>query len=85
METPGHAAYSSHGAIAHPKTPRLKLFLTTSLNSIPLRLSTMTNLFNSVGFPIPNGFGDKDVLPNAKRLYSDSLMLVYLRTLNKFG
>jgi len=45
----------------------------------------MTNLFNSVGFPIPNGFGDKDVLPNAKRLYSDSLMLVYLRTLNKFG
>jgi len=63
----------------------IKAVLNEALNAIPPRLSNMTELFDSVGFPIPYGFGDEDVVPTAKRLYSDSLMLAYIRTLNKFG
>jgi len=45
----------------------------------------MTQMFNSVGFPIPHGFTEEDVEPNAKRLFSDSFMLTYIRYLARYG
>lgn len=71
--------------VATAQDAEIKALFDEALNEIPLRLRTMTHLFNSVGFPIPHGFNDKDVELSAKRLYSDSLMLAYVRTLNKFG
>jgi len=71
--------------VATAQDPEIKALLNDFLNIILSNLNTMTNLFNSVGFPIPNGFNDEDVELNTKRLYSDSLMLAYLRTINKFG
>ena len=71
--------------VASAQDNEIKALLNDSLNSILPQLNTMSNIFNSVGFPIPHGFTDEDVEPNAKRLYSDSLMLAYLRTITKFG
>jgi len=71
--------------VATAQDPEIKAVLNEALNGIPPQLSTVANLFNSVGFPIPHGFSDEDVEQNAKRLYSDSLMLTYLRTIIKFG
>ena len=71
--------------VATAQDPEIKAVLNDALNAMPPQLSTMTNLFNSVGFPIPYGFSDQDVEQNAKRLYSDSLMLTYLRMIIKFG
>ena len=71
--------------VASAQDPEIKAVLSDALNTILPQLDTISNLFNSVGFPIPYGFTDEDVEPNTKRLYSDSLMLAYLRTINKFG
>ena len=71
--------------VSQAQDPEIKTMLNDALNAIPPQLSTMIKIFNSVGFPIPHGFSDEDVEPNAKRLYSDSLMLTYLRLFNKFG
>ena len=71
--------------VATAQDPEIKAVLSDALNAIPPQLNTIINLFNSVGFPIPYGFSDEDVVLNTKRLYSDSLMLTYLRTINTFG
>jgi len=71
--------------VATAQDPEIKAVLNYALNGIIPQLSTVTNLFISVGFPIPHGFSDEDVNLNAKRLYSDSLMLTLLRKIIKFG
>lgn len=71
--------------VAKAQDPEIKDVLNDALNFIPPQLNSISNIFDSVGFPIPHGFNDEDVEPNAKRLFSDSFMLVYLRTINKFG
>lgn len=71
--------------VATAQDPEIKAVLNDALNGIPPQLSTVTDLFDSVGFPVPYGFSDKDVELNTKRLYSDSLMLAYLKTIIKFG
>jgi hypothetical protein len=63
--------------IAKAQDPEIKSLFTDTLNEVNWQLSTATDIFNSVGFPIPHGFTDEDVEPNAQRLYSDSLMLTY--------
>jgi len=71
--------------VATAQDPEIKAVLNDALNGIIPQLSTVTNLFNSVDFPIPHGFSDEDVKLNTKRLYSDSLMLTWLRKTVKFG
>ena len=71
--------------VAKAQDHEIKDVLNDALNLIPLQLNSISNIFDSVGFPIPHGFNDGDVEPNAKRLFSDSFMLVYLRAINKFG
>ncbi|AET68204.1 Protein of unknown function (DUF3231) [Desulfosporosinus orientis DSM 765] len=71
--------------VATAQDPEIKTVLDDAFNMTIPQLDTIGKIFNSVGFPIPHGFSDEDVKPNAKRLYSDGLMLTYLKTLNKFG
>jgi Protein of unknown function (DUF3231). len=63
----------------------IKSVFTDSVNLVSLQHKTVTDIFNSVGFLLPQGFGDKDVNINAQRLFSDSLMLAYLKKINKFA
>jgi hypothetical protein len=70
--------------VAKTEDPDMKTLLNDYLNATFTELSTITDLFNSVGFPIPHGFTDEDVDPNAKRLYSDGLMLSYVRMMGGF-
>ncbi|AET68203.1 Protein of unknown function (DUF3231) [Desulfosporosinus orientis DSM 765] len=65
--------------------PEIKALLNEAKNLAVPQLDTISNIFNSAGFPIPHGFSDEDVEPNAKRLFSDALMLSYLRVVNKYG
>jgi hypothetical protein len=69
---------------AKAQDPEIKALLNDALNIIFLQLSTITRLFNSVGFPVPHGFTDEDIETNAKRLFSDSLMLSFHRTIIRF-
>ncbi|MDQ1912810.1 DUF3231 family protein [Paenibacillus sp. GD4] len=48
-------------------------------------LQTITTIFENERFPIPHGFTDKDVNVGARRLFSDTFMLVYLRNVAKQG
>ena len=48
-------------------------------------LEMASDIFKSVGFPIPEGFGDSDVNLEAKKLYSDVFILNYLKFAAKFG
>ncbi|MDD2234700.1 MAG: DUF3231 family protein [Desulfitobacteriaceae bacterium] len=70
--------------IAQTQDPDMKAFYLDTLNTINAQLSTMTNLFLSADFSVPQGFTDKDVEPNAKRLFSDSLTLNFFRMMNRF-
>lgn len=45
----------------------------------------LTELFHSEKFPVPQGFSDEDVNVNAKRLFSDSLFLYYIKNMSKVG
>lgn len=48
-------------------------------------LDSITQIFNNEGIPIPAGFSDEDVNPDAPRLYMDTYYLRYLRHLAKLG
>lgn len=71
--------------VATAQDPEIKDVLNDALNYIPPQLDSITKIFESVGFPTPHGFTDEDVEVNAKRLFSDAFMLIYVRTINKFG
>lgn len=43
------------------------------------------NIFKSTNHPIPTGFSEKDVKLNAKQLFSDKFMIMYIRYMARFG
>src|SRR4051812_18955553 len=45
-------------------------------------LTIMTDIFEKEGFPIPKGFSDEDVNPEAPSLFSDTFTLMYLRNMS---
>lgn len=65
--------------------PEIKAILTDTLNTARNQLNSLIPFLNSVGFPIPHGFSEEDVDPNAERLYSDGLMLAFIRSFIEFG
>ena len=71
--------------VAKAQDPEIHSVLEYALQLSTNHLNTMTQMFNSVGFPIPHGFTEEDVDPNAKRLFSDGLMLIYIRYLTRYG
>ncbi|MGG1517899.1 DUF3231 family protein [Paenibacillus oryzisoli] len=48
-------------------------------------LESLKRLFKEEDFPIPQGFTDHDVNVHAKRLFSDSFSLYYLKNMSKVG
>ncbi|HWQ43617.1 MAG TPA: DUF3231 family protein [Desulfosporosinus sp.] len=54
--------------VAKAQDPEIRSILEYALQLSTDHLNTMTKIFNSVNFPIPQGFSDEDVEPNAKRL-----------------
>jgi len=70
--------------VAKAQDPEIRGVLEYALQIATTRLNKITQMFNTVGFPVPHGFTDEDVEPNAKRLLSDTFMLVYIRNLVNF-
>lgn len=64
--------------------PEMRGVLEFALQTKITRLDKITKIFNTIGFPVPHGFTDEDVEPNAKRLYSDNFMLVHVRNIINF-
>jgi len=71
--------------VAKAQDPEIHSVLEYALQLSTNHLNTMTQMFNSVGFPIPHGFTEEDVEPNAKRLFSDNFMVTYIRYLTRYG
>jgi hypothetical protein len=59
---------------------RPKIFFT--IDVARKNLSTMKGLFNKEQFPVPHGFTDEDVNPEAPKLFSDTFVLMYLRQMS---
>ena len=70
--------------VAKTQDPEIRVILEYALQTATTRVNSLTQMFNTVGFPIPHGFTDEDVEPNAKRLFSDTFMLVNIRSLVNF-
>jgi len=70
--------------VAKALDPEIHAVLQYALEIATTRINKLTQIFNTVGFPIPHAFNDEDVEPNAKRLFSDGLMLVYVNSLVHF-
>lgn len=56
-----------------------------TLSNLNKNISSMEQIFEKEGFPIPVGFTKEDVVPDAPRLFSDSFVLMYLRNLSILG
>jgi hypothetical protein len=65
--------------------PEIRTVIEYALSLCEKHLQELTLLFNSENFSIPHGFSDKDVNVHAKRLFSDSLFLNYLKNMAKVG
>lgn len=53
-----------------------------TLNAAKNNLSIMSNIFIKEKFPLPMGFTDQDVHPQAPKLFSDTFVLIYLRQMS---
>lgn len=71
--------------VASTQDPEIRSVLEYALQLSLNHLNAYRQMLNSVGFPIPHGFTDADVEPNAKKLFSDQFMLAYIRYINKYG
>lgn len=63
----------------------IKPHLEYALHLAKTHVETISELFRSEDFPVPQGFSDEDVNVNARRLYSDSFFLNYLKETAKQG
>jgi len=70
--------------VAKAQDLEIHTVLQYALEIATTRINKITQIFNTVGFPIPHAFNDEDVEPNAKRLFSDGFMLVYVNSLVHF-
>ncbi|OLS38535.1 DUF3231 family protein [Bacillus sp. MRMR6] len=52
------------------------------LNTSKSNIETLKAIFIKDNFPVPNGFGEKDVNPHAPKLFSDTFVLMYLRNMS---
>ncbi|MEK3889465.1 DUF3231 family protein [Bacillus sp. FSL K6-3431] len=54
----------------------------STLNLAKYNISVMSDIFIKEKFPIPMGFTDQDVIPQAPKLFSDTFVLMYLREMS---
>jgi len=65
--------------VAQCKDPDFKPILQKTLDISTQRVITMENLFKAINYPIPQGFGEKDVDVNTPVLFSDTFICLYTR------
>ena len=70
--------------VAKAQDSEIRAVLQYALEIATTRINRLTQIFNTVGFPLPHAFTDEDVEPNAKRLFSDGFMLAYVNGLVNF-
>lgn len=67
------------------KDPDMRSVLQLVLDVSNRHVNTITEILNKANFPIPHGFTDEDFDVNAKKLFSDTFMLMYSRFMAKYG
>lgn len=63
--------------------PEIHLLLQEVLDMSSQRVQMMENLFHSINYPIPSGFGEKDVDVNSPKLFSETFSCLYTRMMQK--
>jgi spore coat protein CotF len=71
--------------LANVDEPEVKSILELALNISQKMLNMSKEILKKDNQPIPVGFTDKDVFPNAPRLYSDAFYLYYIKHMSKVG
>lgn len=64
--------------ISHMEDPDIRKVFEKSMTITEQNLQQLEALFKKEGYPIPQAFTEKDVNPNAPKLFSDKLCLDYL-------
>ncbi len=63
----------------------IKPVIEYALKITNIQIKALTALFHSENFPIPIGFTDEDVNASAPRLFTDHLILEYVKNMSKVG
>ena len=70
--------------VAKCKDPDMRSVLQLILDVSNRHVNSMTEIFKKDNFPIPHGFTDEDFDINAKRLFSDTYMVLYSKFMAKY-
>lgn len=71
--------------LANVEDPEIKSLLQFTLDISVENLKFSQEILENDDQPLPIGFTDEDVIPNAPRLFSDSFYLYYLKNMSKVG
>ncbi|MDC3424587.1 DUF3231 family protein [Aquibacillus sp. 3ASR75-11] len=71
--------------LANVDDPEIKSVLQLALNISVQNFNFSKEILQNDNQPLPIGFTDEDVSPNAPRLFSDSFYLYYLKNMSKVG
>lgn len=63
----------------------IKQVLEHAMDLSSQHIKNITKIFEEEGIPVPRGFTNEDVYPNAERLFSDSFYLQYVKHMTKGG
>lgn len=67
------------------KDPDIAPIITKSLKLSQETIDQLAELFHNESIPVPAGFTEKDLYPNAPRLYSDMFAQRYMKHMTKMG
>lgn len=65
--------------------PEVRSIIEFTLKESNFHVEFLQDFFKKETFPIPFGFTDKDVMPEAPKLFSDTFVLMYLRQMSILG
>jgi len=65
--------------------PEVRTIIEFTLTEAKIHVEFLEAFFKNEDFPIPFGFTDKDVLPEAPKLFSDTFVLMFLRQMSNLG
>lgn len=65
--------------------PDVSFVVKLALHLSKKTVAEIKDIFQAVNHPIPKGFSNTDVNINAKKLYSDTFMIIYVSLMARFG
>lgn len=71
--------------VVKSKDPDIHNVLQRSLDISSQRVKSMEDIYNSIQYPIPDGFDEKDVDINARELFHETFSLEYTRLMTRFA